>query len=526
MEKIYFLTRAYNSEKTLARCIDSVLNQTKYGENIEYWVCDNGSTDKTREILAKYAENDPRIKAFYNEENNIWNSQSRVFWDLPVLMKEDDLLCMLDSDDEYKHDFLKKIIPFIRENNLDIAMGGSDFIDETNGNIVGQRVLEQSLVLDSPDKFTNYFPLYHQFTRTLWGKVYTGKIANKMATPNNHSDEFWNDFSSSGDTYMVYSTLKHCTRVGIFPEIIHKYYISKTSSSYRWHYGRFIGNELLNEDAEEYLNKFGPISERNRVFLDRVYANNLSDNLVVLCSSQGMTAEDKFRELRRSVDYRVTSEMMRLDFPDIIQCKKNIFNAALLFGQELKQENEDFKAALRLICPKCAPFVAVNEIELYAREGALQNALFNDNMVELVDQLLRLISKGAYTKQFDLFKIVEKFTADRELLVEITDAKFIKKHSDIFLLIWQKKYFQALDKMTDMLQKKNTADESFLRVYISLSEILKSDDELVLGKVRLAMYYYSQKQPEESRAVLKELEDMGVEDNDDIILIKAKLGNI
>lgn len=46
---IYVRTCAYNAEKTLRRAMDSVLNQT-YGE-LTYYVLDNGSTDRTGEIL-------------------------------------------------------------------------------------------------------------------------------------------------------------------------------------------------------------------------------------------------------------------------------------------------------------------------------------------------------------------------------------------------------------------------------------------------------------------------------------------
>ena len=64
MGKIYFQTCAYNAEKTLARCVDSVFNQTKHSENIEYWFLENGSTDRTREMIQEYARNDSRIKLF------------------------------------------------------------------------------------------------------------------------------------------------------------------------------------------------------------------------------------------------------------------------------------------------------------------------------------------------------------------------------------------------------------------------------------------------------------------------------
>lgn len=525
MKKIYFQTWAYNAEKTLKRCVDSVLNQTKYSENIEYWILENGSTDKTREMLREYALNNSCIKMFFNEENGIFTSESCGFLDLTSLIDDESYYCMIDSDDEYKLDFLEKTIPFIVENNLDIAMVGNDFIDAVSGQITRKRVLPQPLILDTPSMFAEYFPVYHQFARTMWGKLFTGKAAKQTPTSNNCPLVGWKDLAYGGDTFFVFTALRHSMRVGIYPETFYKYYVSPKSSSFNWIFGRLESDQILNEDAEDFLKQFGEISVQNREFLDCVYANAVSDSLNVLYSAREMTAEDKLKELRKAVDYRVTFDMMTYDNPDVARCRRNIFNAALSFGLELKQENEDFRAALTLICPNCAQFVAVDELELYARERALQNALFNDNMTEIVDQLLRLISKGAYTKQFNLFKIVAKFSVNRGLAAEITDTKFIKKYSEIYFMIWQNKYIQVLDQMTDILLKEKSFGEAFLQIYLTLAAMLESVDEFVLGKVKLAAYYCGQKQVDECKTVLDDLADMGVEDNDEITNIKTKLKN-
>ena len=526
MGKIYFYTIAYNAEKTLARCVDSVLNQTKYGENIEYWFCENGSTDRTREMIEEYARNDSRIKLFYNEENNKFNQQSSVALDLATLLKEDDCLCWLDSDDEYKLDFLEKMIPFISENDLELAMAGSDFIDAKTGKVNAPRALDKALILDTPSRFSDHFSLYHKFARTLWGKIFTGKIANRMYTINNCPAELLGNVSVGGDTLFTFSALRHCKRVGIYPGTLHIYYESPKSLSYKWDDRKFNSCIVLNETFEEFLKRFGPISERNRIFLDRVYANSVLDSLALLCRAQGMTVEDKLKELRKVADYRVTSDMMVHKYDDIEQCRKVIFDAALDLGSRLGQENEDFRAAVMLVCPNCAPFVSADELELYKRDDELKRALFNDDMTKLVDRLLNLISKASYVNKCDLPKMIRKFSVGRGLAEEITDVRFIKAHSDIFFFIWQKKYFQALDKMTETLQKEDLLDETFLQIYLSLAAILESVDEFVFGKIKLATYYCDKKKSEECRAVLDDLADMGVEDNEEILKIRSRLNKM
>lgn len=65
--KISVLMPAYNSEKYIADAIESIINQTF--RDFEFIVFDDCSSDKTWDIITKYARNDSRIKADLNEHN-------------------------------------------------------------------------------------------------------------------------------------------------------------------------------------------------------------------------------------------------------------------------------------------------------------------------------------------------------------------------------------------------------------------------------------------------------------------------
>ena len=91
---IYVRTCAYNAEKTLRRAMDSVLNQT-YGE-LTYYVLDNGSTDRTGEILREYAEKDSRVVPFFNKINRNYNENLK-FWLISQNLRENDKFCVLPT---------------------------------------------------------------------------------------------------------------------------------------------------------------------------------------------------------------------------------------------------------------------------------------------------------------------------------------------------------------------------------------------------------------------------------------------
>ncbi len=63
--KVTVLMSVYNGEKYLQEAIDSILGQTF--KDFEFLIINDGSTDKTAEILESY--NDPRIRIINNEKN-------------------------------------------------------------------------------------------------------------------------------------------------------------------------------------------------------------------------------------------------------------------------------------------------------------------------------------------------------------------------------------------------------------------------------------------------------------------------
>ena len=58
---------SYNREDFIAEAIDSVLSSVY--KDFELIICDDGSLDRTVEIINSYAQKDDRIKIFISEQN-------------------------------------------------------------------------------------------------------------------------------------------------------------------------------------------------------------------------------------------------------------------------------------------------------------------------------------------------------------------------------------------------------------------------------------------------------------------------
>lgn len=64
----------YNSEATLRRCVDSVLNQDY--RNTEVFLVDDGSQDGSLDICLEYAVKDPRVKVIHKTQSGVSDSRN------------------------------------------------------------------------------------------------------------------------------------------------------------------------------------------------------------------------------------------------------------------------------------------------------------------------------------------------------------------------------------------------------------------------------------------------------------------
>jgi len=107
---VSYIMPVWNREKYLAEAIQSVLIQTY--RNIELLIIDDESTDRTPDIIAKFAKKDSRIRTFKNH-TNIGNTRSRN-----ILLKESkgELIAFIDSDDYIHPQKTQRQINFLNKN--------------------------------------------------------------------------------------------------------------------------------------------------------------------------------------------------------------------------------------------------------------------------------------------------------------------------------------------------------------------------------------------------------------------------
>lgn len=106
---VHIVMATYNGEKYLQEQMDSLLSQTYADITVE--VCDDGSCDKTPEIVKQYADRDERVSLYMNEKNQgyVKNFLSGI------RRKEAQYTMLCDQDDIWYKDKVEVTLCAMRE---------------------------------------------------------------------------------------------------------------------------------------------------------------------------------------------------------------------------------------------------------------------------------------------------------------------------------------------------------------------------------------------------------------------------
>ena len=131
---------AYNAEEFIEEAIASVAAQTV--TDWELLVIDDGSRDKTCQIVGELAKRDPRIQLLVNEENmGAAGTRNRG-----LDIHKGQYVALLDSDDYWQPEFLEKMLRCAEETKADIIYCSYELVDGQ-----GRKVCNDFIVPEQTD---------------------------------------------------------------------------------------------------------------------------------------------------------------------------------------------------------------------------------------------------------------------------------------------------------------------------------------------------------------------------------------
>ena len=124
--KFSIIIPIYNAEKYLKKCLESVINQTY--NNYELILVNDGSTDKSQDIIQEFSEKYNNITTFYQK-----NSGQSVARNFALEKVQGDYIIFLDSDDYLELNLLKTLNEYLlKYSNIEVLRFQANIVNEKN----------------------------------------------------------------------------------------------------------------------------------------------------------------------------------------------------------------------------------------------------------------------------------------------------------------------------------------------------------------------------------------------------------
>lgn len=186
----------YKVETFLAKCLDSVLNQTY--KNLEIILVEDGSPDNCGKICDDYANKDKRIKVIHKENGGLSDARNKG-----INKATGKYITFIDSDDYIDDDYVECLYKTIKEDNTKMSICSHRVVYDT-GRIIEKETKERT-VLDSKKVLERI--LYDDgIDLSAWAKLYDIRLFNNVRYPKGRIYE---------DSATTYKLIDLCDKISI-----------------------------------------------------------------------------------------------------------------------------------------------------------------------------------------------------------------------------------------------------------------------------------------------------------------------
>lgn len=221
--KISVIIPVYNAEKTLVRCVDSILAQTF--KNFELLLIDDGSKDRSGAICDEYVRKDERVKVWHKENGgvssarNVGLDNARGEW--VTFSDSDDWVCddwlstfadNLEENDAVVTEFnvvtLDRILPSAMDCQSDVPAHVADYLNKKrNFGFLWCKCFNRSLIEKNMLRFDEKLRFLEDedFVCRYWAKSKKIKVVNHVTY--NYVFPNYDDKYGKVDCFDVYFSL-------------------------------------------------------------------------------------------------------------------------------------------------------------------------------------------------------------------------------------------------------------------------------------------------------------------------------
>ena len=173
---ISIIIPCFNAEKTLEKCLESVVQQSY--TNLEIIIIDDGSTDEVSLIYSKFQSNDERILVFKQQNSGVSKARNTG-----VKAATGDYICFVDSDDWAELNYCSELYSLLVGENADISIVEASYEDE-NGKVLCNKPTSEEKIFDGNRALVLLLE-DQEIQSHPWGKLFKADLLKNVHFPEN-----------------------------------------------------------------------------------------------------------------------------------------------------------------------------------------------------------------------------------------------------------------------------------------------------------------------------------------------------
>ena len=279
---ISIIIPCFNAEKTLEKCLESVVQQSY--ANLEIIIIDDGSTDETSLIYNKFQSNDERILVLKQQNSGVSKARNTG-----VKAATGDYICFVDSDDWAELNYCSELYSLLVGENADISIVEASYEDE-NGNVLCSKPISDEKIFDGNRALVLLLE-DQEIQSHPWGKLFKADLLKNVHFPENL--KCFEDYST------LFKIFNKAVKVVKSNEKLYHYIQREDSLSHNLSPATAYEFFLAIMEVFEFWRNFAKVGDRNKII-----KNIVRKLLMVLKRITRNTKEDEMKsekeEIRRA----------------------------------------------------------------------------------------------------------------------------------------------------------------------------------------------------------------------------------
>ncbi|MCC4328782.1 glycosyltransferase [Limosilactobacillus reuteri] len=304
MKKVSIIIPTYQSEKTIKKCISSILGQSWL--NLELIIVDDGSIDKTVSIIRKIKkEYQANIKLYTQKNSGVSVARNKG-----LKVASGNYLMFIDSDDFIDCDYVKKLVTTIENDHSEFI---ADIPRTTNN-----KVEEEGIIWKG--KLSEISPIFgEQYSRmrfnNVCAKLYRAELAKSIRFPQN--------IKIGEDLLYNLQYLSLCKNISLFDSNGYHYVENIKSATHKFHHDDFFNQKKLYNLVLNFCSSHLQVNWYDEV--RDVYVKNVLGLILLLIGTSSFTIKEKIhyiKVLRNDPDFYSELIATNLVSPTLKMVKK------------------------------------------------------------------------------------------------------------------------------------------------------------------------------------------------------------